>query len=175
MLLFTKRKLLIQVQNYFNMAKKIDYFNINPDVTPEESLEEKFRKEREEWSDKIESMSKKMRDIMEIPTLMTDLYTERQRCVDYYHYLISLAISVNKRYRSEYASRQDYYNFKSQVRFPNESSKDNRIKVDLANLLETRETLDNHTKFIDKTIGTIDNIIFAIPRRVEIEQISRGK
>ena len=157
------------------MTKKIDYFNINPDVAPEESLQEKFRKEREEWSDKIESMSAKMRNIMEIPDLMTNLYTERQRCVDYYHYLVSLAITVNKRYRSEYAARQDYYNFKSQVRFPNETSKDNRIKVDLANILETRETLDSHIRFVDKTIGTLDNIIFAIPKRIEIENIARGR
>lgn len=157
------------------MAKKIDYFHINPDVPPEESLKDKFQREREEWSEKIEVMSLKMKKIMEIPELMTDLYTERQRCVEYHHYLISLAIGLSKTYRSQYAKRQDYYNFKSQVRFPNETSKDNRIKVDLADLVETRETLDNHIKFMDKTVATLDNIIYAIPRRVEIEQILRGK
>lgn len=154
---------------------KIDYFNINPDVPPQISLSDKFQNEREEWSEKIEKMSAKMLKVMEIPELMTYLYTERQLAVEYYHYLISLAIKLGRKYKAQYAEKQDYYTFKSQVRYPTEAAKDGRIKVDLADLIETKETLDNHIKFMDKTISTIDNIIFAIPRRVEIEQISRGK
>ena len=60
---------------------KIDYFNINPDVKPEESLKDKFQREREEWTEKIETMSAKMKQIFDIPLLMTDLYTERQRAL----------------------------------------------------------------------------------------------
>jgi hypothetical protein len=47
--------------------------------------------------------------------------------------------------------------------------------VDLADQVEQRATIENHSKYIDKTISTMDNIIFAIAKRVEIEQISRGK
>jgi len=154
---------------------KLDYFNINPDVAPEESLKDKFQREREEWTNKIEKLSSRMKQIFDIPALMTDLYTERQRAVEYHHYLISLAIGISRTYKARYVERQDFYTFKSQIRYSSESAKDNRIKVDLADLVETRETLDNHMKFIDRTIGTLDNIIFAIPKRVEIEQISRGK
>jgi len=154
---------------------KLDYFNINPDVKPEESLKDKFQKEREEWTDKIESMSNKIKQIFDIPTLMTDLYTERQRAVEYHHYLISLAIGISRTYKARYADRQDYYTFKSQIRYTSETAKDNRIKVDLADLVEIRETLDNHVKFMDETLKSLDAIIYAIPRRVEIEQISRGK
>jgi len=154
---------------------KSDFLNINPEVKPEESLEDRFSRERLEWSDKVAQMSEKMRKIMEIPELMTYLYTERQRAVEYYHYLISLLINVNKKYNSSYAERQDYYTNKTQVRYPNESTKHNRIQVDLQDLVEKRAILDNHSKFISSTIQTIDNIIFAVPRRVEIEQIARGK
>jgi len=145
------------------------------DQIKEESLEDRFAREREEWSEKIAEISKKMKQVFDIPELMTTLYTERQRAVEYYHYLITLLIGMNKKYNAAYAERFDYYTTKAQVRYPNESTKHNRILVDLQDMVEKREMVNNHSKFIDKTIGTLDNIIFAIPKRVEIEQISRGK
>jgi hypothetical protein len=152
-----------------------DFLNINPDVKPEESLEDRFGRERLEWSAKIGEISLKMKNIMAVAELMTTLYTERQRAVEYYHYLISLMNGLNKTYNKAYAEKYDYYTTKSQIRYPNETTKVNKIRVDLADMIEKRQALDNHSKFIDRTIGTIDNIIFAIPKRVEIEQISRGK
>lgn len=145
------------------------------DQIKEESLDERFAREREEWSEKVSQISRKMKQVFDIPELMTTLYTERQRAAEYYHYLISLMIGMNKKYNAAYAERYDYYTTKAQVRYPNESTKHNRILVDLQDMVEKREIVNNHAKFIDRTIGTLDNIIFAIPKRVEIEQISRGK
>jgi hypothetical protein len=150
-------------------------FSLNADAKLEESLENRFSRERKEWDAKIAEMSAKMKQIFEIPELMTYLYTERQRAVEYYHYLISLMIGMNKTYNRAYAEKYDYYTNKVQVRYPNESTKHNRILVDLQDLVEKRAIVDNHSKYMDKTISTLDNIIFAIPKRVEIEQISRGK
>lgn len=141
----------------------------------EESLEEKFARERIEWSQKVSDMSAKMKNIYEIPELMTYLYTERQRAAEYYHYLVSLMIKLNKKYNAEYAIKQDYYTNKVQVRYPNESVKHNRILVDLGDLFEKRAMIDNHSKYINQTITSIDAIIYAISRRVEIENLARGK
>jgi hypothetical protein len=149
---------------------------IHPNVKSSfEILEERFSNERIEWSKKITDMGVKLGKILEIPNLMITLYTERQRALEYYHYLISLLIGINKTYRKSYDERHDYYTNKIQVRYPNESTKHNRILVDLHEILQQRETLENHAKFILGTVSTIDNIIYAIPRRIEIEQISRGK
>jgi len=156
---------------------KPDFYNINPDVAPEEtkeSLEERFFKERLEWNDKISEMSAKIHRIMDIPELMTYLYTERQRAVEYYHYIISLLININKKYRAQYDERLMFYTYKSQVKYPNETLKANRIKVDLADLLVKREMLENHSHFLQEVKGSLDHIIWAIPRRVEIEKMSRG-
>ena len=152
-----------------------DFFNINPEIKPEKSLEDKFSDERLEWSEKVAQMSEKMKSVMKVSELMTDIYTERQRCVEYYHYLLSILIKINKEYRKSYAERWDFWSYKSQIRYPNNTALDNKIKTELSDILEKREMIDNHSKFIDKTVGTIDNLIYAIPRRIEIEQISRGK
>lgn len=148
---------------------------IHPDVKGEETLDKRFERERKEWDAKIAELSSKMNKLVELPSLMTSLYTERQRAVEYYHYLYSLIIGMNKRYNAAYAERNDFYMFKSQIRYSSEGAKHNRILVDLADMVEKREIMQNHAKFIEKTIGTLDNIIFAVPRRVEVEQILRGK
>lgn len=152
-----------------------DFFNINPDVPAEETLEEKFARERIEWSTKIADLSKRMKNVLDIPLLMTDIYTERQTCVEYYHYLISILIKLNREYKKSYAERYDFWSYQSQIRYPNENAKNNKIHVELADKLQQRETIENHAKFMSATTSTIDNIIYAVPRRVEIEQIARGK
>jgi len=151
-----------------------DFFNINPDVPKEESLDEKFARERLEWSAKIDEMTKKIKPVFEIPELMTYLYTERQRAIEYYHYLISLMISMNRKYNAAYMERQEYYTTKAQIRYPNESTKHIKILVDLADMVEKRAAIDNHSKFMVQTVSTIDNVIWAIPKRVEIEVLARG-
>lgn len=152
-----------------------DFLNINPSVKEKESLEDRLNNERLEWNKKIEDMSSKMKKIFEIPELMTNLYTERQRALEYYHYLISLMIGLNKDYNKIYNEKWEYYTSKSHIRYPNESTKHNRILVDLSEQVEKRSMIDNHSKFILRTVETIDNIIYAVPRRIELEQISRGK
>lgn len=156
-------------------TERPDFLNINPDIKPEESLEDRFNRERLDWNTKIEEMSQKMKKVFEIPELMTYIYTERQRAVEYYHYLMSLLIMINKRYNKSYAERYEYYTMKSPVRYPNETVKNNKIYVDLADQIEQREQVNLHSKFIFRTIETIDNVIYAIPKRIELENIARGK
>ena len=105
---------------------------IHPDVKGEETLDERFERERKEWDAKIAELSSKMNKLVELPSLMTSLYTERQRAVEYYHYLYSLIIGMNKRYNAAYAERNDFYMFKSQIRYSSEGAKHNRILIDLS-------------------------------------------
>ena len=156
-----------------------DFFNINPEVKEEasviETLDTKFSNERLEWSTRVGEMNKQMKGMGPLSELMTEVYTERQRCVEYYHYLISILVGLNKKYRKQYEERYSFWSWKSNIRYPNETSKVNKIQTELADILEKRELIDNHAKFINSTCGTIDNIIYAIPKRIEIENIARGK
>jgi len=142
---------------------------------PKETLETRFAKERIEWTGKIKDMSDRMKDIFKVSELMVDIYTERQRAVEYYHYLISIFKKVSRAYTKEWSEKYQHYSFKSQVRFPNERTKELQILSEMSDIVEKREEIENHAKFINNTIGTIDNLIYGIKYKVEIEQISRGK
>lgn len=154
-----------------------DFIKENPPENKEreDTMEVRFAKERVEWTSKVTNMSTMMRKIVDTAELMTNIYTERQRAVEYYHYLISLLSKIGKTYRKQFTEKYDFYTYKTQKRFPNERVKEIQIMADLAPTVFLKEQIENHAKFIDKTIGTMDNIIFGIKSRVEIEQILRGK
>jgi len=119
-------------------------------------------------------MSKQMKLINTVGELMTEVYTERQRCLEYYHYLISKLIIINRQYRKRYNERLDYWTFKSQIRYPNETSKNNKILTELADLVQRREMVENHSKYILDSKNTIDNLIYAIPKRIDLEKMAKG-
>lgn len=162
-----------------------DFMKDVPDVPPptiEEapseqnvSMEERFAKERIDWGTKIKELSGKMKNIVDMSALMTTIYTERQLAVEYHYYLLTLIIKINKTYRKQYSDKYDYYTYKSQKRFPNERNKEIQIMSELGSILSTKEHLENHQKFIENTIKSIDQIIYGIKSRVEVEQIMRGK
>ena len=143
--------------------------------TAEDSLITRFANERIQWTDKINNLSVKMKKIPDIVELQTLVYTERQRAVEYYHYLLSFLYRINKSYRKQFAEKYDYYTYRSQKRFPNERNKEIQIMAELRDIIFKKELLENHSKFMDKTISTMDNIIFGIKSRIEVEQIMNGK
>jgi hypothetical protein len=157
-----------------------DFMNPQPETSKEgelekETLENRFSRERLEWSGKIKDMSSQLKNVVQVGELMTSIYTERQRALEYYHYIISLLIQINKKYNKGYSDKWKFYTYQGNERFPNESAKNMRIQSELGDLKEKRELLDNHAKFMNSTVSTIDNIIFGIKTRVDIEQIARGK
>jgi phosphoenolpyruvate carboxylase len=161
------------------MDSEINDMNFDDFFTKEdiqkESLDEKFSKERMEWNNKITYLSNKLKDVFKISELQTEIYTERQRAVEYYHYLYSIWFKLNKKFRKEYSAKYEFFTIKSQIRFPNERSKEIRIMSEIGDVQDKREAVDNHKKFMEQTIKSIDSIIYGIKFRIELENISRGK
>lgn len=153
----------------------LDILNKNNDSEiPKEDIYSKFEKNRKIWTDSIHSLNSKLKDIKMMESLMVDVYSERQRAVDYYHYLNSILIKIIKNYKRRFMEQYEFYSTKSQLRFPNETLKTNRIQADLAIELENKDVLENHIKFISETIKTIDGIIYAINSRIKLEELMRG-
>jgi hypothetical protein len=88
---------------------------------------------------------------------------------------MSLLYKIGKTYRKQFTEKYDFYTYKTQKRFPNERVKEIQIMTDLAPTVFLKEQIENHSKFIDRTISTLDNIIYGIKNRIEIENILRGK
>ena len=145
------------------------------DITEKDTLVTRFTNERLQWSAKVKDLSENFKSILKTGELQTVIYTERQRALEYYHYLISLLIKINKTYRKIYAEKYDFYSWKSQKRFPNETTKNNQILSEMEELVEKREMIENHSKFCDGVLKTLDQVIFGIKSRIDFENIARGK
>jgi len=138
------------------------------------TLVEQFAKERLTWTKKIKKMSNQLKHIKDVSELMIDVYTERQQATEYYYYLMTVFSKINKEYRKQWAKKYDFYSYQSQKRFPNEKSKELHILFEIKDIVEKREAIDNHAKFILDTKGTIDNIIYGIKYRIDLEKLKSG-
>lgn len=136
-------------------------------------IDKYYTTKRSEWTNKVKELAGRLKDVHNIPTLQVDLYSDRQIAVEQYHSLYSLLIGVNKKYNRKYSERFKHYTDSIQFR-ANKEQITNLINNDLETLVLYREKLQNHYKYMLNTISTIDNIIYGIKSRVEIEQIRLG-
>jgi hypothetical protein len=166
-----KKEVIDSFNDFFKNNSKKETEKVHEETT----LTERFNKERLDWTNIVKQLSSYLKKIDKVGELMAVIYTERQKATEYHHYLVSLAIKFSKSYKTKFAERYDFYTYKSQKRFPNETTKTNQIYVDLKNLVEKRENLDNHIKFMESTIKNIDNIVYGMKTRVDVENILRGK
>lgn len=138
------------------------------------TLDAQFERERMKWEGIVREMSLQMKRIASLGELMTTVYTDRQQAVEYYHYLLSVLIQLNAKYRKEYAEKYDFWTTKSQIRYPNETTKVNKILSEMSDISQKKEKVENHANFMKNTLATIDNIIYAIPRRIDVEKMING-
>lgn len=134
---------------------------------------EKFESEREEWSREVSEISKRFRDVDTLMDTQVDLYSKRQQAVEYTHELMVLHARIKKSWMSEWKKHyesliidQDYrYSEKERQKFADEKTGDMKLKVDV---------LQVHIDFFKETTKTIDNMIFGVKHRLEIEDFRRG-
>lgn len=145
--------------------------NQNQNSSNIERLDANLSSVRAEWLERLENMSPKVGEIGKLVELQTDCYTYRQRAVDGYYSIQAAFIRINSEYKREYGKLYDFYTNKSQIRYPNESSKTAKINSDLSELIAKRDLLDNHKDFMGETIKSIDAIIWGIKDRISIHQL----
>jgi len=136
-------------------------------------LYSRFSTERTEWTEKISSLSERLKSIYDVAELLTDLYSQRQIAGDYVHELVSHTSRLNRIYRERKRERFLYYTQNFDLRL----EKDPKmlfIDVDLADLVERREILQNHLEFMRETLRSIDTICYGVKHRISLEEYRRG-
>lgn len=137
------------------------------------SYVERFEQERNSWTTEVTGISKKFRDVENMAEVQVELYSRRQLGVEYMHQLMSLQSRLKKNWISEYKKvydslllDQDYrYSEKEKQRIAEEKTASSKMKL---------EILQSHVDFFKETIKTIDNMIFGVKHRLEIEDFKRG-
>ena len=136
-------------------------------------LYSRFRKEREDWAEKVTDMSDRLKDIHHLSDLMTEIYSSRQIAVEYSHTLMSHLSKVNRIYRERRVERYDHYTRNYDIRL-DKDPKNDLINTDLGDIVERRELLQNHLDYFRETVRTIDTLCFGIKHRMALEEYRRG-
>lgn len=137
------------------------------------SYVERFASERDEWTMSVRSISYRFKNVEDLIDVQVDLYSKRQESVEYIHQLSVLHSRLKKTWITEYKKayddlvmNQDFrYSERERQRIAEEKTSVSRLKLDV---------LQTHIDFFRETVKTIDNMIFGIKHRLEIEDFKRG-
>ena len=131
--------------------------------------------EREkEWLIKIGKLNEQLKTLEGIRDLQTTIVTERQIAVDYYYKVLRMLSTLNKEYRPKYVDTYDYFKTRSDIRLNSDQAIAAHVQGKLASSLMDIELMNNHAKYMQETIKSIDDIIYAIQNRLQLEKLIKG-
>ena len=136
--------------------------------TEKSDLGSKFDSDRQRWKTVILTMAKKMLEMGKMTELQVELYSNRQIVLEESHYLQSLLAKVIKAYKKSQGSKYNDY-----------LTGDRKMKMGETNLLveaataELKEQIDliqSQIEYLNDTKKNIDNMIFGLGHRIELEK-----
>lgn len=136
-------------------------------------FDKKFGEERSEWTEKIRSLSIRMKNIRELAEVQVDLYSSRQIIVEYIAKLGQVMTKLNARYRKDKSDRLKHYSENSQVKY-GANEKNPLIEGDLTDLKERIEIVETQLSFLNETMKTVDFMIYGVRSRISLEEYMRG-
>ena len=143
----------------------------NEQNTQPETLEDYIAQHQQQWSNLILEMNGMMKKFTDLPDLQMTIYSKRQNALDYYFNLLYQISAMSKEYKKQYAAKYNSYKVNSQIRYNSDTAINAQIASDLAEVSYKLTLLENHSKYMQETIKTIDNLIYAISNRIRIEEL----
>lgn len=134
-----------------------------------EDIANRYRKVRSEISTDIRSNIEKMSNLKGLKEVQVSMLSLRQRLLEENHILIENLSSVQKKYRAAKAKQMEDISTNMQHRYQY-NEKNVLIEGKTANIKEVVDTIENQIAFFVDSIKTIDNVLFGIKTRVEIEK-----
>ena len=142
-------------------------------IDQQENYEDTFNRERAEWTERIRELSIRMKNIREIAEVQVDLYSDRQKLLEYAYKLGQIVSRQNAKYRSDRRAKMVYYSEEHNVRYGS-NEKTSLIEGDLSDLKKKIDIVDTHVSFVNETIKTVDHMLYGIKSRISLEEFMRG-
>lgn len=138
-----------------------------------EELENRFSNERTSWRKTITEIGKSLKDMNSIATAQVNLYSQRQILTEYQYDLGQLITKLAAKNRKMKAQKLKHHTENADFKYGT-NEKNILIDGDLTELTQKTELVENHRKYIDETLKTIDHQLYGIKTRIELEKYLRG-
>jgi hypothetical protein len=140
---------------------------------PQSEFESQFANERSEWTERVRELSIRMRNIREIAEVQVELYSDRQKLLEYAYKLGQILTKLNGKYRADKRAKMIYYSEEHNTRY-GANEKTSLIDGDLAEIKRKIDMVDNHMSFMNETTKTVDHMLYGIKSRISLEEFMRG-
>ncbi len=135
-----------------------------------EQISEKFKKKREEISLEIQKCVETMSSFKNLKDVQVTMLSLRQRLLEDNHTLIEHQSIIRKKYKSERSKHMEHISTNLQQRYQY-NEKNIIIDGKTANTKESLDLIENQISFFIDSIKTVDNVLYGIKTRVEIEKV----
>jgi hypothetical protein len=133
-------------------------------------ISQKFGKRREEVSREIQECVEKMMNIKNLKEVQVLMLSMRQRLLEDNHTLIEHASNVRKQFRSDKSAQLENISTNLQQRYQY-TEKTVLIDGRTTEIKHMIDLIENQITFFNESIKTVDNVLFGIKTRVEIEKV----
>ena len=138
----------------------------------EETIEQRFQRERGEWTAKITGHATSLKNIKNFTDVQVGVYSDRQILVEYIHNLIASTFKLNSLLLEARAKAIKKLSEDSDFRFEKTDKKD-LIEWEVDALKTRKEVITTHIGFLNESTKTIDNIIWGLKDRIKFEELKR--
>lgn len=132
-----------------------------------------FRTARDEHGKKIIASILNMRNIRELVNVQVDMLSLRQRLLEDSHILLDKLVNIRKDYRIQKGNAYDRVVNNIQMRTKTTGEKEAIVEgtTEIAELRNKIEILEGQTSYYNESIRTIDDILYGIKTRLDIEKL----
>lgn len=132
-----------------------------------------FDSERAEWREKIQTLSLYLKSIKTVADAQIDLFSNRQILLEYSFKLAQILSKLSSKERIERGKKLREYSERKDIKYGSNETKA-LVEGDISEILEKIDLVENHRKFIDQTIQTVDHMLYGIRQRIALEEYLRG-
>ena len=132
-------------------------------------IAKKFQDRRSEVSKEIYENIEKLSNLKTLKEAQVNMLSLRQRLLEDNHSLLEHVTLLRKKYRDERSIEMENISRNLQIRYQ-ANEKNIVIEGRTSSTKESLEIIENQIAFFNESIKTIDNIIFGIKTRLDIEQ-----
>jgi hypothetical protein len=132
-------------------------------------ISKKFQERRSEVSKEIYGNIEKLSNLKTLKEAQVNMLSLRQRLLEDNHSLLEHVTSLRKKYRDDRSVEMENISRNLQIRY---QANEKNIVIDgrTSAVKESLEIIENQISFFNESIKTIDNIIFGIKTRLDIEK-----
>jgi len=132
-------------------------------------ISKKFQDRRVEVSKEIYENIEKLSNLKTLKAAQVNMLSLRQRLLEDNHTLLEHVTLLRKKYRDERSLEMENISRNLQIRYQ-ANEKNVVIEGRTSTTKESLEIFENQITFFNESIKTIDNIIFGIKTRLDIEK-----